>query len=148
MSKQIITCKSCGKLYDRKKDELCPHCGAYTSLRSSRDGGAEMHIHGILEDHSEKVCYEDDVRLPKEAHDNSTGDKVLGWFWDRSQDVLKARQGIHDLVEADKNSKETRGGHRPRLFRRPVTVIKIVVYLFVLIQVLPAIIELIRTLTH
>ena len=79
-----IRCRSCGRIYDYNKQDMCPKCGAYTRPlhRERVDPDGTVHF---VEDQSipprrgkvcyeEKTCYEDQTRRgsrEKAAHTGS-----------------------------------------------------------------------------
>ena len=72
-----IKCKACGRRYNYRESDLCPHCGAYNKTTSrlrvdfNEEGSAELlHEQEFLRrseagQKREKACYES-----KECHEN------------------------------------------------------------------------------
>ena len=69
-----IRCRSCGRIYDYNKQDMCPKCGAYNRppRREWVDAGGDVHYaeqekvcYEQKECHEEKVCYENQTRRPR-----------------------------------------------------------------------------------
>lgn len=87
-----IRCRSCGRIYDYNKQDMCPKCGAYNRPphRERVDPDGTVHF---VEDQSipprrgkvcyeEKTCYEDQTRRgsrEKAAHTGSGSARAQEW---------------------------------------------------------------------
>ena len=63
-----IRCRSCGRIYDYNKQDMCPKCGAYNRPPRQEWVDAEGTVHYAGQEkecYEEKVCYEEQTRRPK-----------------------------------------------------------------------------------
>lgn len=87
-----IRCRSCGRIYDYNKQDMCPKCGAYNRPPHRERVGPDGTVH-FVEDQSipprrgkvcyeEKTCYEDQTRRgsrEKAAHTGSGSARAQEW---------------------------------------------------------------------
>ena len=65
-----IRCRSCGRIYDYNKQDMCPKCGAYNRPPRQEWVDAEGTVHYAGQEkecYEEKVCYEEQTAPPRQG---------------------------------------------------------------------------------